>query len=233
MAYPLVHEGVFVLASLKGPDVHLYRILARMLPPGSTILDLACGDGTFLREALQAGAGRVVGVELSEEGVLQCVAAGLAVYQGDITEGLADYRDNSFACVSLIRTVELLGRPEPVLREMLRVGRTAWLTFGNFGHWRHRLQYLLTGYVPTLVSYVPGLGGPPTRLSYPLFRRYCRKSGIGIVRMIPFPTHPLARVFPSLFARELAVLLEKLPIPRQGTGDGGIGRMRPKHNKTL
>ena len=86
------------------------------------MLDLACGDGAFLREALQAGAGRVVGVELSEEGVLQCVAAGLAVYQGDITEGLADYRDDSFACVSLIRTVELLDRPEPVLREMLRVG---------------------------------------------------------------------------------------------------------------
>ncbi len=221
------------MVSQKRPHVHLYRVLARTLPPGSAVLDLACGDGVFLREALQAGAGRVVGVELSEEGVLQCVAAGLAVYQGDITEGLADYRDDSFACVSLIRAVELLDRPEPVLREMLRVGRTAWLTFTNFGHWRHRLQYLLTGHVPGIHAPAHNLGGPPTRLSYPLFRRHCRRSGIGIVRRIPFPAHPLARALPSLFARELAVLLEKLPTPHQGTSDGGIGRMCQKHHKTL
>ena len=162
---------------------------------------------------------------------VKLLAAGLAVYQGDITEGLADYRDGSFACVSLIRTVELLDRPEPVLREMLRVGRTGLLTFNNFGHWRHRLRYLLTGQVPTFISPDRDLGGPPTRLSYPLFRRYCRKSGIRIVRRIPLPAHPSARAFPSLFARELAVMLERLPAPPQGTGDGGIGRMRPGRAK--
>lgn len=202
----------------------LHRLLVDCLPPGATVLDLACGDGTFLREALAAGARRVVGVELSEEGVLGCVASGLSVYQGDITDGLADYPDASFDCVSLIRTVELLDHPEPVLDEILRVGRTGLLTFYNFGHWRHRLRYLLTGHVPAATG--RDLGGPPTRLSHSLFRRYCRRKRIDITRLIPFPGHPLAAILPGLFARELAVLLEKAPVPREGKGDGGVGFMR-------
>lgn len=212
------------MVNLKRYDLRLYQALARVLPPGASVLDLACGDGTFLREALRTGAGRGVGVELSEEGVLQCVATGLAVYQGDITEGLADYPDGSFDCVSLIRTIELLDRPEPVLDEMLRVGRMVLLTFINLGHWRYRLRYLLTGDVPAAIT--NNLGGPPTRLSYPLFRRYCRRSGIGIARRLPFPAHSLAGVLPGLFAREMAVLLKRAPSLRQGKGNGGIGHMR-------
>ncbi|MCL6614444.1 MAG: methionine biosynthesis protein MetW [Firmicutes bacterium] len=199
----------------------LYRLLARILPEGGALLDLACGDGTFLREALWAGAAHAVGVELSEEGVLRCVAAGLTVYQGDITEGLADYPDGSFDCVSLIRTVELLSHPEPVLREMLRVGRTALLTFVNLGHWRHRLWFLFGGRVPGTAP--EGLDGFPTRLSLPFFRRYCRKAGIAIVRWIPFPPHPLARILPGLFAHELAVLLAKAGAPERGKGGGLTG----------
>ena len=197
---------------------NLYPLLARLIPEGGSLLDLACGDGTFLREALQAGAGRVVGVELSEEEVLRCVAAGLPVYQGDITEGLADYPDGAFDCVSLIRTVELLTHPEPVLREMLRVGRTALLTFVNLGHWRNRLWFLFGGRVPGTAP--DGLDGFPTRLSHPFFRRYCRKTGIAIVRWIPFPPHPLARILPGLFARELAVLLAKAGAPEREKGGG-------------
>ncbi|NLG83931.1 MAG: methyltransferase domain-containing protein [Firmicutes bacterium] len=203
---------------------NLYRLLARLIPEGGSLLDLACGDGTFLREAVQAGAGRVVGVELAEEKVLRCVAAGLPVYQGDITEGLADYPDGVFDCVSLIRTVELLARPEPVLREMLRVGRTVLITFVNLGHWRNRLRFLFGGRVPGTIP--DGLDGFPTGLSYSSFRRYCRKEGIAILRLIPFPPHPLAGILPGLFARELVVLLAKDGVPeREGKEvDGRVKR---------
>jgi len=165
-----------------------------------------------------------VGVELAEEKVLRCVAAGLPVYQGDITEGLADYPDGVFDCVSLIRTVELLARPEPVLREMLRVGRTVLITFVNLGHWRNRLRFLFGGRVPGTIP--DGLDGFPTGLSYSSFRRYCRKEGIAILRLIPFPPHPLAGILPGLFARELVVLLAKDGVPeREGKEvDGRVKR---------
>ena len=188
-----------------GPGTDFYRDLTGLLAPESSLLDLACGDGIFLREALRAGAGCVVGVELSENGVMGCVSAGLSVYQGDITEGLVDYPDRSFDCVSLIRTVDLLAHPEPVLAEMLRVGHTALLTFTNFGHWRHRLRFALTGSTPATA---PGcLGGPPARMSYADLRRYCRRQRIGIVRAAIFPRTAAAKTLPSLFAREAAVML--------------------------
>jgi len=182
-------------------------MLVNLLPVGASLLDLACGDGTFLREALRAGAKRAVGVEISEAGVLRCVSTGLGVYQGDITEGLMDHPDRSFDMVSLLRTVELLPRPESVLTEMLRVGGAALLTFTNHGHWLKRVQYLLTGEIPGTTD--GNLGGSPTRLSLSLLRRCCRRTGIQLKHVIPFPPNLLARSLPSLFARELAVLLVK------------------------
>lgn len=208
-----------------------YGQLAMLLPKGASLLDLACGDGTFLREALSRGAKRACGVEISEEGVRQCVQAGLSVHHGDITEGLTDYPDASFDCVSLIRTIDLLAEPEPVLDEMLRVGRSILLSFTNHGRLAERLRLLVFGAVP---GPAPGrLGGPPARLSLPLLRRFFKRRGIRIDRLMPLGGGPLARLCPGLFAREIAMLLSRTRPPlekpdrmrRAGAGDGGIGLM--------
>lgn len=220
---------MLVLSIGTRSDSRTYEQLARLLPRGASLLDLACGDGAFLCEALRRGARRAAGVELSEEGVRQCVAAGLAVHQGDITEGLTDYPDASFDCVSLIRTVEFLAEPEPVLREMLRVGRTAMLSFINHGCLGERLRFLLRGAVPG--SSRGRLRGAPARLSLAGFRRYCRGNGIRLIRLLPLRGGIFGRCLPGLFAPEIAVLLDKAPgeppAPRGvGAGDGGMGLMR-------
>ena len=204
---PLIQKGVFHLSPSRPDPILFYRRLARLLPPRASLLDLACGDGVFLREALARGATRALGVEISESGVLNCVQSGLSVYHGDITEGLTSYPDGSFDCVSLIRTLELLPKPEPVLDEMLRVGREVLVTFTNFGHLRHGLRYLFTGTVPGAVK--ASLGGPPSRLTLPLFRKYCRSHAIEIVQITPLPLTWRARVLPSLFAREFAVRVRR------------------------
>jgi methionine biosynthesis protein MetW len=184
-----------------------YNKIQLLIENNGTLLDLACGDGAFLRIALDAGVHRAVGVELTEQGVLRCVEQGLTVYQGDITEGLAGYPDRSFDCVSLIRTIELLEDPEPVLDEMLRVGQFALLTFINYSQLCNRLKFLCFGETPGVS---PGfLRGPKTRLSYPVFKRYCRIRGITIIRQISFPSGLASNLFPGLFAEETAVLLRR------------------------
>jgi len=209
MAQPPYAQGVFPLVKPEVRDEQYYNTLAQLLPRECMLLDLACGDGAFLRVSLRRGAKRAAGVELTEDGVLGCVAAGLSVHQGDITEGLEDYPDNSFDCVSLIRTVELMSRPEPVLAEMLRVGRQALLSFTNYGHWRHRLRFALKGVVPGTDQ--SQLGGAPARLTLPLLRCHCRRTGISLRQLIALPDKPLARLWPGLFARELAVVLVQDP----------------------
>ncbi len=73
--------------------------------------------------------------------------------QGNIEEGLADYPDAAFDTVVLSQTLALLDRPEPVVCEMLRVGKRAVISFDNAGHWRKRLRMLRgAGFGPELAS---------------------------------------------------------------------------------
>jgi methionine biosynthesis protein MetW len=129
------------------------------------------------------------------------------VYHGDITEGLTSYPDGSFDCVSLIRTLELLVRPEPVLEEMLRVGRTALVTFTNYGHLKYGARYLFTGAVPGAKS--GRLSGPPSRLTLPLFRAYCRKQGIEVRALACLPSNWRTRFSRGWFSREFAAVVAR------------------------
>jgi methionine biosynthesis protein MetW len=67
---------------------------------------------------------------------------------GDADHDLAQYPDGAFDYVVLTRTLQAVERPQEVLRQMLRIGTHAIVSFPNFGHWRLRLQLLLTGRMP-------------------------------------------------------------------------------------
>ncbi|TCT11802.1 methionine biosynthesis protein MetW [Tepidamorphus gemmatus] len=123
-------------------------LVAEMIAPGSRVLDVGCGDGTLLRilENRYGIDGR--GIELSQRGVNECVAKGLAVVQGDADHDLDDYPDNGFDYVILSQTVQATRNPRVVLGHLLRIGRRAIVSFPNFGHWRMRWQLLFEGRMP-------------------------------------------------------------------------------------
>ena len=88
------------------------------------------------------------GVEISEEGVSQCVEKGVYCYQADIDEGLSDYRDNSFDYVILNQTIQNTKRPDYVIKEVLRIGKKAIVSFPNFGYYRTRSYLMFKGTMP-------------------------------------------------------------------------------------
>jgi methionine biosynthesis protein MetW len=126
--------------------------VAELIQPDEKVLDLGCGDGTLLRYLIDARNVTGRGVELSEEGVLACVRKGVSVRQGDLHEGLGDYPNGSFDTVILSYTIPYLNDPAFVIKEMLRVGQRAIVSFPNWGHWRCRLSFLWTGRVPITPS---------------------------------------------------------------------------------
>jgi len=122
--------------------------IAELVAPGSRVLDIGCGDGQLLTllETTRGVDGR--GIEISQQGVNECVAHGLSVVQGDADRDLVDYPDNAFDTVILSQTLQATYRPRVVLEEMLRIGRKAIVSFPNFGHWRVRALLGLTGRMP-------------------------------------------------------------------------------------
>src|SRR3977135_4578289 len=123
-------------------------LVAEMVAPGAKVLDIGAGDGELLRILGESRGVDGRGIELSREGVNECVAKGLAVIQGDADTDLSDYPDDAFDYVILSQTLQATRHPRVVLEHMLRIGRHAVVSFPNFGHWGIRLQLLLGGHLP-------------------------------------------------------------------------------------
>ena len=124
-------------------DVLTMEALARLVPVGSRVLDLGCGDGAMLDHLQRTRACTGYGIEIDDANVLACVQRGVNVIQLNLDEGLALFGDQSFDVVLQIDTLQHLRNAETMLRETARVGRMGIVAFPNFAHWPNRLSVLL------------------------------------------------------------------------------------------
>lgn len=131
-----------------------FKILAQFVAPRSRVLDIGSGDGRLLELLKDTKQVEGRGIELSQEGVNQSVARGLSVVQGDADRDLVDYPEDAFDYVILSQTLQATHKPDHVLRQMLRIGHHALVSFPNFGHWHNRLQFLFLGRMP-VTSHLP------------------------------------------------------------------------------
>ena len=116
--------------------------VASLVPPGSRVLDLGCGDGAMMAH-LQAMRGCTgYGVEIDDAKVQACLRRGVNVLQLNLEDGLTMFGDNSFDVVLQIDTLQHLRNAETMLRETARVGRIGIIAFPNFAHWPNRLNVL-------------------------------------------------------------------------------------------
>jgi methionine biosynthesis protein MetW len=125
-----------------------HLLIAEMVESGSRVLDVGCGDGALLQLLTETKAIDGRGMELERDRVNACVTRGLSVIQGDADRDLADYPDQAFDYAILSLTIQATRHPKTVLQNLLRIGRHAIVSFPNFGHWRIRMELLLTGRMP-------------------------------------------------------------------------------------
>ena len=121
-------------------DLATMQLIAQLVPAGSSVLDLGCGDGALLALLQRERGCSGYGIELADANVLACVKRGVDVIQLNLEEGLAMFDDASFDVVLQIDTLQHLRNAETMLVETARVGRVGIVAFPNFAHWPNRLS---------------------------------------------------------------------------------------------
>jgi methionine biosynthesis protein MetW len=124
-------------------DLATMQAIAQLVPTGSRVLDLGCGDGALLAYLQSTRNCTGYGIEIDDANVLACIKRGVNVIQLNLDEGLALFDDASFDVVLQIDTLQHLRNAETMLRETARVGRLGIVAFPNFAHWPNRLSVLL------------------------------------------------------------------------------------------
>jgi len=159
-----------------------YDIITEWVAPGSSVLDLGCGDGELSARLVREKKASVQGIEIDEQAIYKCVAKGLSVLHGDIDSGLTDYADKSFDYVILNESFQQVKKPELVLTESLRVGKKVIASFPNFVHYTARWQLFFKGTVPVTPSLPYDWYNTPNLhfLSIKDFVEFCRKRSIKI-----------------------------------------------------
>ncbi|WP_298235333.1 methionine biosynthesis protein MetW [uncultured Azohydromonas sp.] len=123
-------------------DRQAMALIAELVPKGSRVLDLGCGNGALLALLRDERGCTGYGVEIDDAKVLECVKRGVNVIQRNLDEGLGLFRDGSFDVVLQLDTLQHLRNTAELLRETARVGRSAIVSFPNFAHWPNRFSVL-------------------------------------------------------------------------------------------
>lgn len=140
--------SVAVSTQARAPLRSDLALIAEMVTPGARVLDVGCGDGALLEMLTREKGVDGRGMELSHDGVRDCVVRGLSVIQGDADTDLSDYPTQSFDYVILSQTLQATRAPREVLMDLVRIGRRAIVSVPNFGYWRVRWALVSTGRMP-------------------------------------------------------------------------------------
>ncbi len=188
----------------------------RLVTPGARVLDLGCGEGELIERLVRERNAQAQGVDLHQPSVTTCISKGLSVFHGDLHEGLADLRDNSFDFVILSRTLQQVPDPDEVIHEMLRVGARAIVSFPNFAYWRIRLHLLRHGTLPVSPALPYAWYNTPNirLITIADFEKFCREQHFDILEKVALnigdSTHPRqVRHYTDLFGEYGLFVLAK------------------------
>jgi methionine biosynthesis protein MetW len=203
-----------------------HRVIIDLIPEGSRVMDLGCGQGDLLLALKVMKNVRAEGIELSDACIQACVAKGLFnVHHGDLDEGLADYPDKSIDYVILTNTIQVLHRPMFLIREMARVSKRCIVSFPNFAHWPVRWQHFVKGRMPKTerlpYEWYETLNIHLTTILD--FRDFCRKAGLTVLQEIPLRSSgpgrcTVVRFLPNLRADSAIFVLEDGGTPQTDSG---------------
>jgi methionine biosynthesis protein MetW len=182
-------------------DRAVLEVIAQLVPPGSRVLDLGCGDGALLAHLRDKRGCRGFGIEIDDAKIAACVRRDVKVLQLNLEEGLALFDDRSFDVVLQLDTLQHLRNTESMLRETARVGRLGIVSFPNFAHWPNRVR-VATGRMPvTKTLPYQWYDTPNIRVgTYADFEVLARRNGLRVLESFGLQDGRVLRSWPNLRA---------------------------------
>ncbi|GIX26013.1 MULTISPECIES: methionine biosynthesis protein MetW [Caldimonas] len=177
------------------------ELIAELVPEGSRVLDLGCGNGELLALLRDRKGCTGYGVEIDDAKLLACVQRGVNVLQLNLEQGLAMFEDQSFDVVLQLDSLQHIRNTETMLRETARVGRIGIVSFPNFAHWPNRLQVALGRMPVTRVLPYEWYDTPNIRVgTYADFEVLARKNGLQVLDAFGIQAGRVVRRRPNLLA---------------------------------
>tara|TARA_B100000029_G_C17319577_1_gene867551 strand:- start:3 stop:599 length:597 start_codon:yes stop_codon:yes gene_type:complete len=176
-----------------------FKVISELIDKNSKVLDVGCGDGALIKYLSENITNKIRGLEISKEGVQNCLSKGLTVIEGDAENDLKQFPNQSFDYVILSQTLQAFLNPEIVLSELIRVGRKTIVTIPNFGHWKVRFHLLLKGTMP-ITDNLPNEWYNTPNLHMCTIRdffNFCHKRNIKIFKSLALSKDQTSEINPS------------------------------------
>ncbi len=183
-------------------------IVLETMEKNSSVLDLGCGRGAFLKYLKEQAGIDGVGVDSNENILEQAKSMGVATIKMDITdlEGIKSLSE--YAYITGFEIIEHLPCPEALLCCLKGKARQAmFFSIPNTGYYAHRLRLLL-GKTPLQWTSHPG-----EHLRFWTvadLKLWVRSLGFNLERLELYEGIPLLnKIFPSLFAQGIVFKITK------------------------
>ncbi|MBF7690709.1 MULTISPECIES: methionine biosynthesis protein MetW [Acinetobacter] len=186
------------------------QLAEKWISPGSKVLDLGCGDGELLAHMSKKHNISAYGLEIDQEKIAIAVSRGLNIIQQDLNLGLHRFDDQTFDYVVMAQALQAVDAPDVLLRDMVRVGKQAIITFPNFAHWKTRSYLAFKGRMP-VSNALPYMWYNTPNIHLCTFRDFealCAENNIRIINRLAVNVTQkdslLSKRIPNLFA-EVAI----------------------------
>ncbi len=197
-----------------------FEALANLIKPGSHILDLGCGDGSFIDALFWSRDVTGIGLDRELDHVVECLRKNVPVVQANVDRGLTFFDADAFDYAVLNRTLQEMKRPREVLRDILRIAPRAIVAFPNFGHVGNRLALLRRGTMPVSRALPHHWYDTPNIHLFSLddFRSLCREEGYAVETLLTVAKSPWSKLLLGAGLKNLGAEWVVARIGRGGKG---------------
>jgi methionine biosynthesis protein MetW len=186
-----------------------FKYIANDLPNKGTLLDIGCGDGTFLNYLKKVKPEiKTVGIDVSTQAIQKVKDKGLEGYVLNIAkEQLPTNMKFDYICI--MEVLEHIHDAEEVTRAVKKLNaKRYYITIPNLGDLSNRLRLAIGGKMP-LTMIIFHIREHIRFWTHSDFKHWAKTMGLDIIKYhgqggFPF----LWKIWPTLFARQMIYVLE-------------------------